>query len=57
MKTEKLEDANLLKMDIAEIGGLTPKTLNEIHSKYVSFVNVNYTPKTEVTPLDFMLNS
>lgn len=57
MKTEKLEDANLLKMDIAEISRLSPEILSEVHAKYVSFVNVNYTPKTEVTPLDFMLNS
>lgn len=57
MNTEKLEDANLLKMDIAEISGLPPEILSEIHAKYVSFVNVNYIPKTEVTPLDFMINS
>lgn len=57
MKAEKIEDANLLRMDIAQITGLEPFEVDEIHEKYVRFININYQLKTDITQQDFILNS
>lgn len=56
MKAEKIEDAHNFKRMIKQDFRLTQNTVDEIHDRYVGFINENYFPKTYTHSTDHIIN-